>query len=139
MEEINTTKSKREEGRVARLEEQVRMLQTKPKTSTGHCQTCTRPTHAKGECLGKKLKCFDCGKTGHFQGSVACQKKKVKPKKKDKARKVDKEMERAAADSDTGSSVGRVKEVVRADQASKSKIAHLQMTVLSEGKKSPAQ
>ena len=54
----------------------------------------------------------------------------MKNKKKDKARKV----EETAADSDTGSSVGRVEEVVRADQASKSKIAHLQMTVLDRGR-----
>ena len=48
VDKINTTKLKKEEdGRVTRLEEQVRMLQTKPKTSTSaaNCQTCTRPTH----------------------------------------------------------------------------------------------
>ena len=112
------------------------MLQTEPKTSTSaaNCQTCTRPTHGEGECPGKKFEFFDCGKVGHFKGSAACQKKKAKNKKKDKAHKVDEEMAKTAADSDTGSLVGRVEEVVRADQASKSKIAHLQMTVLDRGR-----
>jgi hypothetical protein len=50
VEEINTNRNKHEDSRVARLEEQVRRLQTKPGTS-GSCQTCTRPWKEGGVLL----------------------------------------------------------------------------------------
>ena len=53
VDEINTNRSKKEDCHVAKLEEQVRQLQT-GRSRTGSCQTCTRPTHGPGECWGDK-------------------------------------------------------------------------------------
>ena len=53
----------------------------------GTCDTCTRPTHSKGACPGKKVECYGCGQMGHFKGSKICKGKteeKTK-KKKDKS------------------------------------------------------
>ena len=33
-----------------------------------------------GKCSGRKVKCFTCGKMGHFRGSVACKVQKVEVK-----------------------------------------------------------
>ena len=136
VEEINTNRNKHEDSRVARLEEQVRRLQTKPGTS-GSCQTCTRPTHAEGECPGKKVECFSCGLMGHFKGSAACKKKKPaggkKEKKKEKANKVEEADDEASDTDSTG--VGRVAEVVRAaSDGKKNKTADILLTILDHGK-----
>ena len=136
VEEINTNRNKHEDSRVARLEEQVRRLQTKPGTS-GSCQTCTMPTHAEGECPGKKVECFSCGLMGHFKGSAACKKKKPaggkKEKKKEKANKVEEADDEASDTDSTG--VGRVAEVVRAaSDGKKNKTADILLTILDHGK-----
>ena len=61
VDEINTSCARHEDTRVARLEEQVRRLQTSKPGSKGSCRTCTRPTHGEGECPGRKVECFTCG------------------------------------------------------------------------------
>ena len=135
VEEINTNRNKHEDSRVARLEEQVRRLQTKPGTP-GSCQTCTRPTHAEGECPGKKVECFSCGLMGHFKGSAACKKKKPaggKKKKTERANKVEEADDEASETDSTG--VGRVAEVVRsASDGKKNKTADILLTILDHGK-----
>ena len=73
--EINLGRDKKEDSdRVARLEEQVRRLQSMGSGSSkqGLCHTCTRPNHGKGECPGRRVECFACGQMGHFRGSTAC-------------------------------------------------------------------
>ena len=42
------------------------------------CNTCTRPTHGKVACPGKKVICYGCRLTGHFRGSKACKAKLAK-------------------------------------------------------------
>ena len=80
------------------------------------------------------MECFECGETGHFKGSAACKDnsggtsnpaKKKKKKGKDKVWKLEEEKEEA---SDTDS-LGRVEEVVRAAESSKSKTADVDMTI----------
>ena len=91
VEEMRGASNKKENDRVAALEEQVRMLtagtrsftkkndrfdkKTKGGSEVGKCKTCTRPTHEEGRCPGKKIECYACKKTGHFKGSEACSKK----------------------------------------------------------------
>ena len=91
--EINLGREKQEDsGRVARLEEQVRRLQSTGSGSgkQGSCPTCTRPTHGKGECPGRRLECFACGQMGHFKGAAVCKGKSKggKLKKKETAHQV---------------------------------------------------
>ena len=138
VDEINTSRHKHEDTRVARLEEQVRRLQTGKASTAGACKTCTRPTHGEGECPGKKVECFSCGLVGHFKGSAACKGKKPsggKNKKKERANQVD-EAEDEASDTDS-TGVGRVEEMVRAaDGSKKSKTANIQLTMLDHGQQS---
>ena len=139
VEEINTSRHKHEDTRVARLEEQVRRLQTGKASTAGACQTCTRPTHGDAECPGKKVECFTCGLVGHFKGSAACKGKGKKPsggkkKKKERANQVD-EAEDEASDTDS-TGVGRVEEMVRAaDGSKKSRTADIKLTMLDHGQK----
>ena len=72
VDEINTTRTRQEDARVARLEDQVRRLQNVRPSTFGSCQTCTRPTHGEEDCPGKKGECFTCRLVGHFKGSAAC-------------------------------------------------------------------
>ena len=123
---------------MARLEEQVRRLQSSKSSGARTCQTCTRPTHEKGECPGKKMECFACGLVGHFRGSAVCNGKKAAGKKK-KKKKIEKsnQVQEVSDDneSDTESdSIGRVAEIVRAAGSDvKNKTTQLQMTVLDHG------
>ena len=121
---------------MAQLEEQVRRLQTSKPGSKGSCRTCTRPTHGKGDCPGRKVECFTCGVLGHFKGSVACSKKKAagsKKKKQVRANRVDDESKADDEASDTDS-IGRVAEIVRAaGDSRKNKTADIQLTVLDHG------
>ena len=92
VDEINLGREKKDDSdRVARLEEQVRRLQSTGSGKQGLCYTCTRPTHGKGECPGRKLECYACGQMGHFRGSAACKGKSKggKMKKKEAAHQVD--------------------------------------------------
>jgi len=75
--EIRGSTSRKEDERVAGLEEHVRALQVKRNKfrNKTKCATCTQPTHAQGQCPGKNVVCFSCEKTGHFKGSPACQNK----------------------------------------------------------------
>ena len=136
VDEINTNRTRQEDTRVARLEEQVRRLQTTRPSTSGSCQTCTRPTHAEGYCPGKKVECFMCGLVGHFKGSAACKGKKPaggKKKKKEKANQVE-ELSKAGDEESDTDSIGRVAEIVRATGGSKkSKTADIQLTVLDHG------
>ena len=89
VEVIRGSSSRKENERVAALEEKVRALQAKGKPRKKTCQTCTRPTHAEGKCPGKSgmLQLW-----GHFKGSPACQNLKRKTKdnsKLEKARAID--------------------------------------------------
>ena len=114
--------SKQEDIRVARLEEQVRRLQSS-ESSSSSCWTCTRATHADGKCPGRKLECFTCGLLGHLKGSAACNRKKKAggKKKKEKASQVDESLT---------DSIGRIVEVVRATgDTFKSKTAKVHMKV----------
>ena len=122
--------------RIARLEEQVRRLQGSRPSTAGSCCTCTRPTHASGECPGKKVECFTCGLLGHFRGSAVCNGKKAAEKKKKKIEKSNRVQEVSDDnESDTESdSIGRVAEIVRAAGSDvKNKTTQLQMTVLDHG------
>ena len=70
----------REKDRIAALEEQVRALSNRKKEEErveSDCKTCSRPTHEVGKCKGRKVKCYACGKMGHFKGSAACKAPKV--------------------------------------------------------------
>ena len=134
VDEININRSKKEDCRVAKLEEQVRQLQS-GRSKTSSCQTCTRPTHGPGECPGKRVECFDCGLLGHFKGSAVCKKKKNL--KGGKKKKVDtRKVEEPAEDTDGSDtdSIGRVTEVVRA-AGEKSRATDLKFTVLDHGRK----
>jgi hypothetical protein len=112
VEEINMGRDKHEVSRVARLEEQVRRLQTDKASTSVSCQTCTRPTHASGECPGKKVECFACGLLGHFRGGAVCKGKKATGERKEEANYVS---EVSDIDSDTETdSIGRVEEIGRA-------------------------
>ena len=135
VDEINTLRGNHDDPRVARLEEQVRRLQTSKPGSSGSCRTCTRPTHADGECPGRKVECYTCGLVGHFKGSAACKKKRGSGgKKKEKANQID-EVSEANVESDT-ESIGRIVEVVRATgDTVKNKTADLRMEVLDNGHK----
>ena len=121
--EINTDRVKRKTDRMSQLEEQVRRL-----TNKASCTTFTRPTHAAGECPGRKVECYDCGTKGHFKNWTACRKKKVQNKGRegkdakknknlakhgDRAHKIQESETENEATSDTDS-IGRVKEIVRA-------------------------
>ena len=58
VDEIIASRGKPEDNRVAQLEEEVRKLkqvEVKTEAAKGTCSTCTRPTHGKGVCLGKKV------------------------------------------------------------------------------------
>jgi hypothetical protein len=111
--EINT--------RVARLEEQLRRLQTNRRSTSGSCQTCTRPAKAEGDCPGEKVECFMCGLVGHFKGSAPCKGQKPAGGRKKKYEKDNPVEELSKADdeeSDTDS-IGRVAEIVRAAGSNK--------------------
>ena len=111
---------KSEDARIARLEEQVMILQGNMASTAGLCRTCTRATHASGECPGKKLECFACGLLllGHFKGSAVCKGKKVAVAE--------------IGESDTEmDGIGRVVEVVRAAGSNvKNKTTQLQIFFL---------
>jgi hypothetical protein len=77
----NENTPRKEDERVAKLEEKIRALevkQTKGKKpakqnheeETKGCQTCTR-SH-KGKCFGLEATCHACNKKGHFRYSPAC-------------------------------------------------------------------
>ena len=122
---------------MARLEDQVRRLQTTRPSTSGSCQTCTRPTHGEEDCPGKKVECFTCGLVGHFKGSAACKGKKPagakKTKKEAKANQVEELSQAGDAGGDTDG-IGRVAEIVRATgDSKKSKTADIQLTVLDHG------
>ena len=108
VDEIISSRSKPEDNRVAQLEEEVRRLKQvevkkKEGTTKSTCSMCTRPTHAKGVCLGKKVECYGCGLVGHFKGSMACKgKPEEKKKKKDKANQVE--------DAEDSEGIGRISE-----------------------------
>ena len=125
----------REKDRIAELEEQIRALSNKKDKEKVEfdCKTCTRPTHEVGKCKGRKVKCYACGKTGHFKGSAACKAPKVKVKSV------------AGEDKDTGSdtdsdTIGRVMEenveVVRASTKKGDAKAKVSITVLDHGRPS---
>ena len=112
-----------------------RRLQARKPSSSGFCQTCTRPTHASGECPGKRVECFTCGLVGHFKGSAVCKGKKAAggKKKNGNAHQVDDMTEVTNEHSDTDR-IGRVVEIVRAAGDNvKNKTADIQMTVLDHG------
>ena len=76
IDEIIATRSKMEDNRAAQLielrEEVNRLKQGQGKKTEAiksTCDTCTRPTHGKGACPGKKVECYGCGQMGHFKGS----------------------------------------------------------------------
>ena len=120
------------------MEEQVKQLSMKP----GSCGTCTRPTHKAGECPGKIVECYDCGRKGHFKNSAVCRKRgkskvKGRPRKdkqqRQKSRKVDESEEETTDHSDTDS-IGRVVESVRASTNKESKAAEVKVQVLDHCK-----
>ena len=112
VEEINMSRDKHEDSRVAWLEEQVRKLQTDEASTSVFCQTCTRSTHAGGECPGKKVECFSCGLLGHFRGAAVCKGKKATGERNEEANYVS---EVSDIDSDTETdSIGRVEKIGRA-------------------------
>ena len=133
VDKIISSRGKPEDTRVAQLEEEVRKLKQVEVKKTGGaakstCSTCTRPTHGKGVCLGKKVECYSCGLAGHFKGSTVCKgKPEEKKKKKEKANQVD--------DSEDSEGIGRIsKEYVRATGTTpKSKTTDLQLTALDQG------
>ena len=127
--------------RIAALEEQVRALKSVGKEKVeANCKTCTRPTHGVGLCNGLKVKCYDCGKKGHFKGASACKKPKQKPKP---VRQVVGDSDVSEDDTDS-EDIGRVlelqdQEVVHAAVASvqeKSVKAVLALTALDNGRPS---
>ena len=137
VDDINATRTRQEDAKVARLEEQVRRLQnTRPNTS-GSCQTCTRPTHGKGACPGKQRECFTCGLMGHFKGSAVCRGKKPADAKKTKNEVKANQIEVLSQVGDEGNDttgIGRVAEIVRAtSDGTQSRNADLRMTVLDPG------
>ena len=128
--------------RVAALEEIVRALQARNKSSSNpSCRTSTRPTHEKGKCPGKKVDCYACGQTDHFKGSAACEAQRQKGQRRQKP-----ERTRAVTDdveSETDSdSMGRViehtTEGVRALQGHTSKSAEVKIVALEHGTASQA-
>ena len=90
VDQIRNQARRKEEERVAALEEQVRALQAKEKSTRKLvCRTYTRPTHEEGKCHDKKVECYACAQMGHFKGSSACNitEKKDKNKKKKKQKR----------------------------------------------------
>ena len=134
--DLSLEQGRQEDSRVARAEEKVRRLQSSKPNSVGLCQTCTRPTHANGECPGKKRECFTCGLLGHFRGSAACQGKKAagrKKKIKGQASLVH-EISKANYDNSDTEGIGRIVEAVRTTgDTVKNRTANVLMTVLDHG------
>merc|ERR1712059_56847 len=95
----------------------------------GTCDTCTRLTHGKGACPGKKVECYGCGQMGHFKGSKIC-----KGKSEEKKKKKNKDKSYQIEDSEDSEGIGRIEEDVRAAGTTiKSRMAKLKLTVLTEG------
>merc|ERR1712059_238446 len=89
IDKIIATHSKTEDNRAAQLEElkeEVNRLKQdqgkKIEATKGTCDMCTRPTHGKGACLGKKVECYGCRQMLHFKGSKICKGKTEEKKKK---------------------------------------------------------
>ena len=138
VDDINTNRTRQEDARVARLEDQVKRLQTAKTNTAGSCQTCTRPTHGEGDCPGKQRECFTCGVVGHFKGSAVCKGKKpgvAKRKKNEaKANQVEEPSQVNGGGSDSDG-IGRVSEIVRATgDGMQSRTANLRMTILDHGR-----
>merc|ERR1712059_195595 len=94
--QITSTRGKTEDNQAAQLdelkEEVNRLKQSQGKKTEAirsTCNTCTRPTHGKGACPGKKVECYGCGQMGHFEGSKMCRRKTEEKKKKKKSTCVD--------------------------------------------------
>ena len=152
VEEMRGKNYRKEEEKVARLDEtygptewadlkelvralknSVKPVKAKQSWKSNSCKTCTRE-HRNGQtCPAKDRDCNDCGKTGHFRGSVASK----KTKRKEKARAVDSSLE----DTDD-ESVERVKEEmsedVRAVKADSSEMATVTLVIKDHGIESEA-
>ena len=87
---INLSRNRPEENRVTKLREEIRrwgnqqefkQLGASSSAERGIAppyNTCTRQTHGRMGCPGKKVRCYDCGLRGHVRGSMACTEEKTK-------------------------------------------------------------
>ena len=147
VDEIISSRGRPEDTRVAQLEEEVRKLgrqielkRTGASSTAGRgsagvsCSTCTRPTHSKGICPGKKVECYSCGLTGHFKGSTVCKGKPAGNKTKTRRKRAN-QVDELEEESDAGDSIGQVSEdfIQAAGISPKIKTAEIQLTALDHG------
>ena len=150
VDKIISSRGRPEDTRVAKLEEEIRKLGKQMElkrtgvnstagrgSATVSCSTCTRPTHSKVVCPGKKVECYSCGLTGHFRGSTACKRKPAGDKAKTMTYRAN-QIDRLEEESDEGDSIGQVSEdFIRAAEISpKSRTAKVQLAALDGGNRS---
>ena len=143
VDEMNSKRPERKEvDRVAKLEEKIRALETKGPKVKKKCEKCEFAAHTSGKCPAENNEWFQCHKTGHFARSSLCKKKRqenrsggsgrkeTKAKSGNKSRKVSESEGESETDSERSN---RVKEGVRALDASKVDSVVLKVQAMDHG------